>query len=58
MSSKQLLRRIGPSPFTGAKFPLAGLLATCYDAISQAVIRGEPAGAQPDSQTAERPSQP
>ncbi|HVZ93811.1 MAG TPA: hypothetical protein VG797_04815 [Phycisphaerales bacterium] len=33
-----LLRRLGPSPFEGAKFPLVGLLATCYDAISRSVL--------------------
>ncbi len=42
--SHPLLRRLGPSPFappTGtAKFPLVGLLATCYDLISEAAIRG------------------
>lgn len=37
--SHPLLRRLGPSPFSGAKFPLVGLLATCYDVISQAAIR-------------------
>jgi len=37
--SHPLLRRIGPSPFAGAKFPITGLLATCYDVISEAVIR-------------------
>jgi uncharacterized Zn finger protein len=36
-----LLRRLGPSLFTGARFPLAGLLATCYEVISEAVIREE-----------------
>lgn len=49
--SHPLLRRVGPSPFAGAKFPLVGLLATCYDVISQAAIQGvappEPAGADP-----------
>lgn len=43
-----LLRRMGASPLTGAKFPLVGLLATCYDVISEKVIReaeGEPSGA-------------
>jgi len=32
--SHALLRRLGSSPFKDAKFPLVGLLATCYDAIS------------------------
>lgn len=39
--SHPLLRRLGPSPFDKGKFPLVGLLATCYDTISEAVIRKE-----------------
>lgn len=35
-----LLRRLGPSPFEGARFPLVGLLATCYDTISRAALQG------------------
>ncbi|HMN42549.1 MAG TPA: hypothetical protein PKE29_17040 [Phycisphaerales bacterium] len=37
--SHPLLRRVGPTPFAGAKFPITGLLATCYDVISEAMIR-------------------
>jgi uncharacterized Zn finger protein len=33
--SHPLLRRLGPSPFTGAQFPLVGLLASCYDVIGE-----------------------
>ncbi len=46
--SHPLLRRVGPSPFVGAKFPITGLLATCYDVISESVIRENerPSGAQ------------
>lgn len=33
-----ILRRLGPSPFEEGKFPLVGLLATCYDAISDAAV--------------------
>lgn len=38
-----LLRRLGPSPFDAsvARFPLVGLLATCYDVISAAAMRAE-----------------
>jgi uncharacterized Zn finger protein len=36
--SHPLLRRVGPSPFASAKFPMVGLLATCYDVISQAMV--------------------
>jgi uncharacterized Zn finger protein len=43
--SHPLLRRLGPSPFTAGpglgKFPLVGLLATCYEVISDRVIRAE-----------------
>ncbi len=39
--SHALLRRLGPSPFEEAKFPLVGLLATCYDTISTRVIERE-----------------
>lgn len=37
--SHPLLRRLGPSPFEGSRFPLVGLLATCYDIISEAAIK-------------------
>jgi len=39
--SHPLLRRLGPSPFqtANAKFPLVGLLATCYELASEAVIK-------------------
>ncbi|MEM1164765.1 MAG: hypothetical protein AAGI30_00570 [Planctomycetota bacterium] len=48
-----LLRRLGPSPFADSKFPLVGLLATCYDMISERALNGpspEPAHdpAEPD----------
>lgn len=33
-----LLERLGPTPFTDSRFPLAGLLATCYDIISTAAL--------------------
>lgn len=50
--SHVLLRRLGPSPFTGPRFPLLGLLATCYELISeQAQGQTEPeeaADAEPD----------
>lgn len=39
-----LLRRLGSSPFdaaAGAKFPLVGLLATCYDVVTQHAIEEE-----------------
>ncbi|HYD01628.1 MAG TPA: hypothetical protein VEB22_10415 [Phycisphaerales bacterium] len=42
--SHPLLRRLGPSPFdaaAGAKFPLVGLLATCYDVVTQHALEEE-----------------
>ena len=36
--SHPLLRRLGQSPFEGSSFPLVGLLATCYDVISESVL--------------------
>lgn len=43
-----LLRRLGPSPLEG-RFPLAGLLATCYDAIGQAALRGADEAAEQEA---------
>lgn len=37
--SHPLLRRLGPSPFDEGRFPLVGLLATCYDTISTHALR-------------------
>lgn len=33
-----LLRRLGPSPFITSRFPIVGLLATCYDIVSQSIL--------------------
>lgn len=41
--SHALLRRLGPSPFKEGKFPLVGLLATCYETISKAALEGNTA---------------
>lgn len=41
--SHPLLRRMGPSPFPKAKFPIVGLLATCYDLVSRDAIGDEAA---------------
>ncbi|MBL8763589.1 MAG: hypothetical protein JNM07_04890 [Phycisphaerae bacterium] len=40
--SHPLLRRMGPSPFEGSRFPMVGLLATCYDVFTRAAV-AEPA---------------
>lgn len=37
-----LLRRLGASPFKESKFPMVGLLATCYDVVSEAAIKADP----------------
>ena len=47
-----LLRRLGASPFEQAQFPLIGLLATCYDLMTEAEVRrasGADAGAEDDT---------
>lgn len=46
--SKPLLRRLGPSPFDLAAFPLVGLLATCYDVISERAATAN--GGPPESE--------
>ncbi|MFG0282813.1 MAG: hypothetical protein ACF8R7_00180 [Phycisphaerales bacterium JB039] len=38
--SHPLLRRLGPSPFEDGKFPLVGLLASCYEHISEVTLKG------------------
>lgn len=39
--SHPLLRRLGQSPFESSKFPLVGLLATCYDVVSERILAEE-----------------
>ncbi|GAB4383529.1 MAG: SWIM zinc finger family protein [Phycisphaerales bacterium] len=46
--SHVLLKRLGPSPFTGPRFPLLGLLATCYEIISQSAQQPS-AAEEPDA---------
>ncbi len=43
-----LLRRLGPSPFEGSRFPVVGLLATCYDLLSERAIAGEVSAGRTD----------
>lgn len=59
-----MLRRLGPSPFESAKFPLVGLLATCYEVARERLLKeesGEPAEAEPaqttDKSSAEEPKE-
>lgn len=39
-----LLRRLGPSPFPEGRFPLIGLMATCYQLIGEAAVRDDEDG--------------
>jgi hypothetical protein len=44
---------MGAPPFAGAKFPLVGLLATCYEVVTNAMVAAEdgiPPGADVDSE--------
>ena len=36
-----MLRRLGPSPFEDASFPLVGLLATCYEVARERLLKEE-----------------
>lgn len=45
-----LLRRLGQSPFPEGRFPLVGLLATCYDLIGREAIEGSEPGDGEDDQ--------
>lgn len=54
--SHALLRRLGPSPFTEGRFPLVGLLATCYDLISRDALKqsaGDEGGTPDESSDAD-----
>jgi uncharacterized Zn finger protein len=53
--SHPLLRRLGPSPFTGAQFPLVGLLASCYDVIGEKAQMPSDTPPEPEQ---ESPSEP
>lgn len=62
--SHPLLRRLGPSPLTGlaksggdapASFPLVGLLASCYEVISEATLREERGQPNPDGNADSNP---
>lgn len=35
-----MLRRLGPSPFEAARFPITGLLATCYELARRRLVGG------------------
>lgn len=47
--SHPLLRRMGASPFPKAKFPIVGLLATCYELIGRDAIGDDAEDAAADS---------
>jgi len=42
-----MLRRLGPSPFEDAGFPLVGLLATCYEVARERLLKEESGEAEP-----------
>ncbi|MGQ0627640.1 MAG: hypothetical protein ACT4PL_06010, partial [Phycisphaerales bacterium] len=46
--SHPLLRRLGASPFDEARFPLVGLLATCYEVLSSQALKDAEAGSLED----------
>ena len=59
--SHPLLRRLGPSPFQESRFPLVGLLATCYDLIGRDAIEADDpdvGSEDPPSREAEAQAQP
>lgn len=51
--SHALLRRLGPSPFPESRFPLVGLLATCYDVVSKRAASEGPERAEDAAEPAE-----
>lgn len=56
--SHPLLRRLGPSPFANAAFPLVGLLASCYEVISEEAVEPKVEDDHEDSAHADHPSEP
>ena len=61
--SHPLLRRLGPSPFKEWRFPLVGLLATCFNIISEANLdpestEGPDEGLDEGPDSARSPNQP
>jgi uncharacterized Zn finger protein len=53
-----LLRRLGPSPFQEGRFPLVGLLATCYDTISASALNESDADTSDPSSNGQTPTAP
>ncbi|MGD1915754.1 MAG: hypothetical protein ACFCBV_06160 [Phycisphaerales bacterium] len=56
-----MLRRLGPSPFEDAGFPLVGLLATCYEVARERLLKEETGEADPhqpdEPEAAETPAE-
>ena len=52
-ASHPLLRRLGPSPFKEWRFPLLGLLATCYDVIGESNLDRDEPEDEADSESGE-----
>lgn len=57
--SHPLLRRLGPSPFPESRFPLVGLLATCYELIGRDALEvpEDPAADTTDLPPADEPDE-
>lgn len=56
--SHPILRRLGQSPFTSAAFPLVGLLASCYDTVSEHSRREEESATFPIEDASDDESEP
>lgn len=52
-----MLRRLGPSPFEDAKFPLVGLLATCYEVARERLMKEESGEPDEPTPTEEKPAE-
>lgn len=52
-----MLRRLGPSPFEDAKFPLVGLLATCYEVARERLLKEESGDIEPEPVATEEPAE-
>ncbi len=53
--SHPMLRRLGSSPFPNGRFPLVGLLATCYEVIGRHALEDPAPDVPPDAGSGEPP---
>jgi uncharacterized Zn finger protein len=56
--SHPLLRRLGPSPFQESRFPLVGLLATCYELIGRDALTADDEPIEDESPQADAAPEP